>query len=242
MKIRIILTTLFVAFGLAVSSAPAAVLLGGFGGVSNTALQSGSISDVAVVGSTVINGAPNDMTNGISQINTPQWGGTTLDVLAPTIGDGDDSRQAVVQDGNTNTPFTVRLTITNNHTTLDLSLAQIHFNLKKDVNNQGPNTGALTYTSGDLNDPNGTNTSFAIPNGANTPYDITLSGFLTDTTLGFGESATFTFSHGVPQAPGGNTGLRIDNFAISGEQIPEPASLMLLGLGSALMLGSRRRG
>lgn len=230
--------------GLMTASTNAAiVLLGGFDGVNNAAIQSPTISNIDVVGSTFINGATQDMTNGISQINNTNWGNTALDVDAPTIGDGDDLRRAIVQSGTVDAnddfnPWTVTVTITNNGG-VDVVLDQVHFILKKDVNNQGPTAGALTYVTGDLTDADGADTGFAIPNGVN-GFDIDLSGFLTDTTLGTGESATFRFSHGEPQDPTGNTALRIDNLAISGEVVPEPASLALMGLGG-MMVARRRR-
>jgi hypothetical protein len=213
------------------------VLLGGFAGTSPTAIQSPSISNINVtLTSPTISGVPTD---GFSQINNTLWGSTALDVVAPTIGNGDDSRKAVIQEG-TNTPWTLILQITNNGT-LDLSLNQIHFLTKKDINNAGPNSGSLTYSAGDLADSIGANTGFSIPNGSNIAFDISLSGFLTDTILSAGETASFTWAHGAPEDPLGNTGFRLDNFAISGTVIPEPSSFALIVLGLGSLVALRRR-
>lgn len=230
--------TALVALLMVAASANAAILLGGFGGMSSTAIQSPSATDIAVtLTSPQVGGVPTD---GYSQINNPLWGTAALDVAAPTIGDGDDLRRAVIQEATVN-PWTLVLKITNNGT-LDVVLDQIHFLTKKDINNEGPNLGTLTYSAGDLSDATGASTGFSIPNGANIAFDIALNGFLTDTTLGAGESATFTWAHGTPQAPGGNTGFRIDNFAISGtvSEIPEPATLAM-GLFGLTVLAARRR-
>jgi len=219
------------------STHAAPILLGGFGGTSPTAIQSPAATDVAVtLSSSQVAGVPTD---GFSQINLATWGSAALDVAAPTIGNGDDLRRAVIQEG-TNTAWTLQLQVTNN-ASLDLSLAQFHFISKKDLNNEGPNAGTLAYTAGDLTDGTGASTAFAIPNGTNNTFDIDLSGFLTDTTLAPGESATFTWAHGAPEDPAGNTALRLDNVAISGELIPEPASLALLGMGGLLIAGRRRK-
>jgi hypothetical protein len=230
--------TALVALLMVAASANAAILLGGFGGTSSTAIQSPSATDIAVtLTSPQVGGVPMD---GFSQINNTLWGTAALDVAAPTIGGGDDLRRAVIQEGTVN-PWTLVLQITNNGT-LDIVLEQIHFRTKKDINNQGPNSGTLTYSSGDLSDTAGASTGFSIPNGAGNPFDITLSGFLNDTTLGAGESATFTWAHGAPEDPQGNTALRLDNFAISGtvSEIPEPATLAM-GLLGLTMLAARRR-
>jgi hypothetical protein len=127
------------------------VLLGGFAGTSPTAIQSPSISNINVtLTSPTISGVPTD---GFSQINNTLWGSTALDVVAPTIGNGDDSRKAVIQEG-TNTPWTLILQITNNGT-LDLSLNQIHFLTKKDINNAGPRAVHSAFTFETIDGPRG---------------------------------------------------------------------------------------
>jgi len=201
------------------------VLIGGFGGTSSTAIQSPLMTSISVsLTSPEVSGVPTD---GYSQIDNVLWGSTALDVEAPTIANGDDpNRKAVIQEG-TNPAWTLVLAVTNN-ANLDLILDKIHFLTKKDFNNQGPPSGTLAYTAGDLSDATGTNTSFSIPNGSNNPFDIALSDFLTDTILAPGESATFTWAHDAPDNPDTGHALRLDNVAISGELIPLPAGTVIV--------------
>lgn len=224
----------------------ASVLLGGYYGLNESGafLQSPTLAGSGIVTSLVRTGVSTDITQGISQINSANWGNTTLDVAAPTIGNGDDSRNAIVQsavvDASDNPqPFTLILTVTNGGTA-DLSLDSIHFWVKKDINNQGPNEQTLTYTAGDLTDATGTTTgTFGLANGVN-GYDVALNSFLTDTMLGAGESASFTWSHGLAEDPAGNTAIRIDNLAISGFVVPEPSTVWLGCLGLFGLLRRRR--
>lgn len=200
------------------------VLIGGFGGTSSAPIQSPLMTSISVsLTSPEVSGVPTD---GVSQIDNTLWGTNALDVAAPTIGNGDDSRKAVIQEATTNA-WTLVLAVTNNATS-ELLLDKIHFLTKKDVNNIGPPSGTLTYIAGDLSDATGTNTSFSIPNSSNIPFDIALSDFLTDTILASGESATFIWAHDAPQDPLGNTALRVDNFAISGDLIPPPAGTVIV--------------
>ena len=221
------------AAGLAcVTAANGAVLLGGFDGTNDVAYQSASATDVSVV----LTSTTGDITpsGGSFQSNDFTWGGTVLDVLPLDTG----NRQ-IVQSGTT-TPYTLTLVVTNNGSD-NVLLDQLHFRVKKDVNNQGPPSATIAYTAGDLGAP--TSNTYAIPNGI-TNHTVGLSSLLGlgDTTLGAGESATFTWTTDAPQDPGGNTGMRIDNFAISGDivAIPEPSSVVLVGL-AGLGLALRRR-
>lgn len=250
MKAKKRLTALAVtalAIGSTISSADAAsVLLGGYYGLneSGSALQStaSGVSNISV--SLSRSGLSTDITQGFSQINTANWGNTTLDVAAPTNnGGGDDLRNAIFQQAATNAnDHVLTLTITNNGS-LSVLLDSIHWNIKKDFNDIAPNLQSLTYTSGDLADAGGLGTgNFTLANGTN-GYDIALSSFLTDTTLAAGESATFTWTHGAAQDPApvtGNTALRMDNFAISGEVIPEPSTALLAVLSMLALLRRRR--
>jgi len=215
---------------LTASAADAAtVLLGGFHGQNETAQQSPSISNVDVV----LTSTTGDITQGFSQISSLLWGTQSLDA-APTD-DNSPAAHAIVQQG-TVTPFTLTLTITNNESS-NLLLDSLHFIVKKDVNNQGPQNFTVAYTAGDLGAA--ANTLIALPNGI-TGFDVNIGAGglgLSDTTLSNGESATFTWTPGAPQDSGGNTAIRIDNFAISGEvlaAIPAPtalpAGLAVLGL------------
>lgn len=238
------LLTGLAACGMVTSANAASVLLGGYYGLneSGSALQSAAsgVSDISVT--LVRSGtASTDITQGFSQINSANWGNTTLDVAAPTIGNGDDSRNAIFQSAAaTAGTHILTLTITNNGTA-DLLLDSMHWWVKKDINDAGPNLQTLTYTTGDLADATGTGTgTFAISNGV-VGYDVALSSFLTDTTLAAGQAASFTWEHGDAQNPLANTALRMDNFAISGEVVPEPSSVALLGLGGLALFARRRR-
>lgn len=68
-------------------------------------------------------------------------------------------------------------------------------------------------------------------------YEITLSGILSDCTLGAGETATFRIANNT-----GSQRLYLDNFAIFGEfaTIPEPGAALLDGLGVLALLRRRR--
>ncbi len=175
-------------------------LVGGFHGANETALQSGTITNVDVT----LTNTTGDITQGNSQISSTLWGTTALDVASP------GNTLAIFQ-GSTLTPFTLTLTVTNNQA-VDLPLDALHFIVKKDINNAGPQDFTIAYTAGDLGSP--ASTIVGLPNGIN-GFDVPLAGFLGDTTLAAGESATFTWTPGAPQDPAGNTAIRIDNFAIS---------------------------
>jgi len=185
------------------------VLLGGFDGSNETALQSSAISAVAVT----LTSSTGDITQGFSQIDGILWGTTDLDVDA-TI----QTPNALGVVGSPSA-FTLTLTITNNGDS-DLSLDKIHFIVKKDIANEGPNAVTITYIAGDLGAA-GSSTVVGIPNGT-IGHDVSLAGFLADTTLSNAESATFTWATGAPENPAGNTGLRVDNFAISGSASGAP--------------------
>ena len=62
---------------------------------------------------------------------------------------------------------------------------------------------------------------------------------LSDRTLATGEEAIFRFN--ASNASGQFAGLLIDNVAFSGAFVPEPASLVLVGLGGLLLIGRGRR-
>lgn len=215
----------------------ASVLLGGYYGVneSNAALQSPTLAGMGITTTLTRSGVSTDITQGTSQISSLLWGTQALDVSPPV------NTAAIFQGGSVNAnDQVITLTITNNGTQT-LVLDSMHWWLKKDINNAGPNLQSLTYTVGNLSVANGTGTgNFAISNGV-VGYDVALSSFLTDTTLAAGESATFTWTHGAAQNPSLNTSLRMDNFAISGTVVPEPSSAVLLGSLGLLGLLRRRR-
>jgi len=238
------LAALLIGSGIAANSASgASVLLGGYYGLneSGAALQSAApgVSDITVT--LTRSGLSTDITQGFSQVNTANWGNTTLDVAAPTNnGNGDNSSNGIIQGTSLNAnDHVLTLTITNNGTEV-LLLDSMHWWAKKDFANIGASLQSLTYSTGNLTDTIGAGTgNFAFSNGVN-GYDVALSSFLTDTTLAAGESAAFTWTHGVAQDLAGNTNIRIDNFAISGTVVPEPSALALLGLGGLLALRRRR--
>jgi hypothetical protein len=198
---------------------PAPVLLGGFDGQNVFAIQSTSVVGKVTVTLTRT-GASSDIMQGSFQSTQTTWGTNALDVAVPP----DAGNNSILQTG-TLTPFTLIVTVTNT-AFQNLNLSQIHYWLKKDIADEGPNSGTLTYTSGDLDDLAGVSNSFSIANGIN-PYDLPLSSLITDTVLAPGESAAFTWAHGTPQNPAGNTSIRIDNFAISGYLIPNPQGTVI---------------
>ncbi|MCH7225128.1 sialate O-acetylesterase [Haloferula sp. A504] len=178
------------------------VLVGGFDGTNDVALQSPTMANTTVTLSSTTGAIANA---GNFQSNSILWGTTDLDV-DPV----DTNSKAIVQFGS---PFTLTLVVQNNNS-LDLALDKIHFRVKKDVNNEGPNKVTITYTAGALG-PAGVSTEVTIPNGV-TGHDVSFGDFLADTTLATGEFAYFTWSPGPPENPAGNTGFRVDNFAVSG--------------------------
>lgn len=175
-------------------------LVGGFHGANETALQSPAIANVDVT----LTSTSGDITQGNSQTTSTLWGTTALDVPSP----GDTS--AIVALG-TATPFTLTLTVTNNGTE-ELPLEGLHFIVKKDYNGQGPRDFTIAYTTGNLGSP--ASTIVGLPDGTN-GFDVPLAGFLGDTTLAGGESATFTWTPGTPVNIETLNAIRLDNFAIS---------------------------
>ena len=222
------LAILITALPLITAANGASVLLGGFEGINDNAFQSPTATGVTVT----LTSSTGDITpgGGSFQSNPSTWGTLALDVATTDAG----NRQ-IVQSGS---PYTLTLTITNVSAAADVLLDSIHYWTKKDIANVGPPSATFAYTAGDLGAAN--STSLAIANGV-TPTDFALSGLLSDLTLAVGESATFTWTTDPPQDPTGNTGLRIDNFAISGEVIPEPSSAALLGLGCLALIRRRRK-
>jgi len=230
------LTFIVPIFLIASSAQGQVVLLGGWEGLNDGLAPKQSSSVSGSVTTTLFNNnlGNNDVTNSFSQINTPLWGTTDLDVDAATIGNGDDNRNGI---WNAFAALTLTLTVTNNGAQ-DLVLDSIHFNVRRDAAS-AQNLATITYTAGNLSDSTGSNTTTALSGtgGNGTGYDIDLNSFLTDTTLANGESATFTWA----SSGGTSGGHRLDNFAISGSVIPEPSSFALLLAGLGLLTLRRRR-
>lgn len=81
-----------------------------------------------------------------------------------------------------------------------------------------------------------TTTTFNQPPNAPTLSTIDLSS-LGDLVA----NENYTFTLGVRYVNGDQTYMALDSIAFNGEVIPEPASLVLLGIGSLLIAGRRRR-
>lgn len=224
-----LLTASFMAIALgalATNSNAAVVLLGGFDGFNtlSSPRQDASLSGIVVT--LVTNGNNNSIP---MQSAATTWGTKTF-TPAPNTGD----RAVVIQDTGA---LTITLQITNNNAG-SLRLDQIHWAAKRDGNNSA--TGAtIAYTAGNLTETFGTNSgNISLGDLATKNFDYTLSTMLTnDRTLATGESATFTWTSTTPTI---NQRLRIDNFSISGELIPEPSSALLGGLGLLALLRRRR--
>ena len=209
------------------TSANAAVLLGGFDG--NNAYNAPK-QDAGVVGlvSVELTGPGN---NGVpmQQLNS-LWGTQAFLPAAEAVV---DDTVGIFDSG------TALLTITVTNTgTNDVLIDSIHWRTKRDTN-ESPTQTTITYTAGDLSDSIGANQTYSLGSTATQGFDKSLSDFMTDLTLAAGESATFSWF--ADQADPSPRRLRVDNFAISGEVVPEPGSLALRGLGG-LLIARRRRG
>jgi hypothetical protein len=221
---------IIVLLGMASSANAAAVLLGGFDGLNafNAPRQDASITGIVVTLSTSFTTGSNNNTPTQSSVTT--WGTKTF---APAP-DNSTDRSVVVMDTGI---LTITLQITNNNLQ-SLTLDQLHWRAKRDGANS-PTGATIAYVSGDLAETGGTNSGVISLGDLTTKnFDYSLSSMLSsDRTLATGETATFTFtspSGGTPQR------LRIDNFAISGELIPEPSSALLGAIGLIALLRRRR--
>lgn len=235
------LASLFAFLPLMTAAHGTTVLLAGFDGnqtennASNPKTLSGPLQDPTAVGkiSVVLSTTSTLTSPGFDwaagfQGSSILWGTTDLAVDASTA-----NNNAVYSHDADLAMITV--TINNTGTTI-IDLESLHMRVKRD-NAAGSATGIrVTYQSGDLSDTDGVNNLFALNSAASTVgYDFSLSSFMSDLTLGAGESAVFTW------ASEGGTGsrTRFDNVALSGV-IPEPSAVLLGSLGLLALLRRRR--
>lgn len=212
------------------TSANAAVLLGGFDGAGGT--DPGSYSNPLQDTSAVGNVSVTLSASGGGPTGTPfqtasggTWGTQDFD---PDPSQASNGGPAVARENS----YTLTTVVTNTGSA-DVTLAGLHWRNKADAAGAAESA-IFTYASGDLADANGTNDTIFLPGGINN-IDYDLSDLLTDLTLAPGESATFTW------AVAGTRWTRVDNWAFSGDVVPEPTSLALLALGG-LMIARRRHG
>ncbi len=131
-----------------------------------------------------------------------------------------------------------------NNSGQDLQLSEIVFDYYS-IWADGPQKVEVIYNYGALDDANGTLlTTLNAPGfagGGTTDYpdfSVSLQTLLTDSILANGENATFSLK-GIDASDTGVNGL-LDNIAVTGSVIPEPATLGLMALGTLGALFIRR--
>ena len=224
--------TLFAALattGLTAGSASAAILLGGFdGGTSQSfdATDDAVVQDASAVGNVDVTISGVTRQRGISI--SPLWGSTALTPAAET---GTDV--AVNNDGN----WTLTFVVTNTGA-FDVTLEEFHVRTRRDATDSD-DSATFTYTGGDLGAVASTEIDLgAAFAGPTVGSEVDLGTLLSDSTLSAGESATFTLQ---VEAARSGAWVRVDNVAFSGEIVPEPGSLALLGLGGLCLIKRRRK-
>ncbi|MFK7910123.1 MAG: PEP-CTERM sorting domain-containing protein [Akkermansiaceae bacterium] len=222
--------TILAAALLGVNSTHGAVLLGGFDGEN---AYNAPKQDASVVGAVnvLLTGPGN---SGVPlQTLSPLWG---TQAFLPAAESTNDDTVGIFDAGSALLTIQIINTGTN-----DLNLEQLHWWKKRDTNDS-PDQLTITYVSGDLSDADGVNESISLGTTATEGIDYNLSNIVSDLTLAAGESATFSWAadySGIP--PATTRRLRVDNFAISGEVVPEPSTTALLGLGGLALILRRRK-
>jgi len=266
MNTKALLTALIATAALAAGSAHASILLGGFdGNQTQNVIAPGATNnnqgvkelvnakqDAGAVGnvSTRIWTEPNtnkelqwSATN--TSTATGNWGLTDFATDASTAND----RWVITQQA----ASWINYEITNTGT-LDVMLDKFHISTRRLNSGAAPSPGSpdtLTISlqqNGTFADPpvlSGPDLGDSVGGSADinlatdtdwNHHELFFSSFLTDLTLAAGETATFRIANNE-----GGARLYLDNIAVSGDIIPEPASLGLLAAGGLLLAGRRRR-
>ncbi len=192
-----------------------------------------------------------------SDVNAPTWSDTAI-VTATSFKTG------VVNDGtfgsNDGTFGTVGSAVTTaagmkgkagntmsiklvNAGTQDLRLDSLHFDYSWTFA-AAPTNVTVTLAGGQLDDANGalittyTGTANISKYNDYADIDVTLSSVLADTVLASGEFATFQFTFG---SASGTSASGLDNIAVYGTVIPEPATLGLMASFGAAIIFIRRK-
>lgn len=125
----------------------------------------------------------------------------------------------------------------------DLRLDSLHFDYTWTFA-AAPTNVTVTLSGGQLDDANGTLiTSYAATANISkyndyTDIDVTLSSVLSDIVLANGQFATFQFTFG---AASGTAASGLDNIAVYGTVIPEPATFGLMASFGAAIIFIRRK-
>lgn len=234
---KVILTTLAASVMLA-SAANAAVLVGFYDfGTGNNAHMLSS-DPAAPASASLVTGAVYGASG-----NRGAWSSTD-NTYGPSdvIGNTDvNAAMAILANG-----VPLHIVITNNAAG-DITLGAFVFDLTAINATTGPNEIYLSYASGDLNVTDGTAINSLIGVNAlgaagNTLdwHDLSWSlDGLADQQLAAGESATFQLV--AANATNAGQALGVDNIAITGTVVPEPASLAMGLVGLTLVAARRRR-
>lgn len=129
----------------------------------------------------------------------------------------------------------ISITIENTTASKQVTLSQLHFNSRRD--NWKAETDYLLSATGDLAAETILTDTLG-DTGVWYAYDLDVSSLLSTATLDPGKSATFTLDF---TGTVGAHGFQVDNLALSGSVVPEPATLGLFGIFGLGLLVFRRR-